>query len=54
MQSDLHNSDLSLKVSVKEVELSVQSLSRFEQYRKMVEKNPWLQHLQDRLGLELN
>lgn len=54
MQNDLHNSDLSLKVSVKEVELSVQSLSRFEQYRKMVEKNPWLQHLQDRLGLELN
>ena len=54
MQRDLHNSDLSLKVSVKEVELSVQSLSRFEQYRKMVEKNPWLQHLQDRLGLELN
>lgn len=54
MQNDLHNRDLSLKVSVKEVELSVQSLSRFEQYRKMVEKNPWLQHLQDRLGLELN
>ena len=54
MQKDLQNYLLDLHVVVKELELSVKSLSRFEQYQKMVEKNPDLQLLRDSLGLELN
>ena len=54
MQKDLQNYSLELHVVVKELELSVKSLSRYEQYQKMVEKNPDLQLLRDSLGLELN
>ena len=54
MQKDLHNYLLEPHVIVKELELSVRSLSRFEQYQKMVEKNPWLQELQRTFGLELD
>ncbi len=54
MQKDLHNYLLEPHVIVKELELSVRSLSRYEQYQKMVEKNPWLQELQRTFGLELD
>ena len=54
MQKDLHNYLLEPHVVVKELELSVRSLSRYEQYQKMVEKNPWLQELQKTFGLELD
>ena len=54
MQQDLQNSKLEPHVVVKELELSVRSLTRFEQYQKMVEKNPHLQALTDSLGLVLD
>ena len=54
MRKDLHNYLLEPHVVVKELELSVRSLSRYEQYLKMVEKNPWLHELQKNLGLELD
>ena len=41
-------------VVVKELPLNVRSLNRFEQYKKMAEKNPWLVQLRDNLGLELS
>ena len=54
MQKDLQNFLLEPHVVIKELPLSVKSLSRFEQYKKMVEKNPWLTQLRDNLGLELS
>ena len=54
MQKDLQNYLLEPHVVVKELPLSVRSLSRYEQYLKMAEKNPWLVKLRDNLGLELN
>jgi DNA polymerase-3 subunit gamma/tau len=54
MRKDLQNYLLEPHVVVKELELSVRSLSRYEQYLKMIEINPWLQQLQKNLGLELD
>lgn len=54
MQKDLQNYLLEPHVVVKELPLNVRSLSRFEQYKKMAEKNPWLPILRDSLGLELS
>ena len=54
MQEDLQNHKLEPHVVVKELELSVRSLTRFEQYQKMVEKNPNLKTLTESLGLVLD
>ena len=54
MQKDLQNFLIEPHIVIKELPLNVKSLSRFEQYKKMVEKNPWLTHLRDNLGLELS
>ena len=54
MQKDLQNYQVEPHVVVKELPLNVRSLSRYEQYMKMAEKNPWLVKLRDNLGLELN
>ena len=54
MQKDLQNYTLEPHVVVKELPLSAKSLSRYEQYKKMAEKNPWLAQLRDNLGLELS
>lgn len=54
IQKDLQNYLLEPHVVVKELPLNVRSLNRFEQYKKMAEKNPWLVQLRDNLGLELS
>ncbi|MCR4765901.1 MAG: DNA polymerase III subunit gamma/tau [Bacteroidaceae bacterium] len=54
MQKDLQNYLLEPHVVVKELPLNARSLSRYEQYLKMAEKNPWLAQLRDNLGLELS
>ena len=54
LQKDQQNFLLEPHVVVKELPLSVRSLSRYEQYLKMAEKNPWLVKLRDNLGLELS